>query len=275
LDTGGVTVGIRNRFRLNLNLVYKLLEHIPPEGAMPSVIRGYFPELGDEKVRSVKEWAADLGLVHQNARKVFLTPLGKAVLLTRGSRIETRIQEILYYKLATCPDLEVFRALVNVILFEVSKRFDPIFDVEDTKKQILTVEMATEAKAKYIQGEVSTSLHTLTNEESIGKLTIVVPVSNNRYRVNSYRPDWRSAAYIIYDSWPKNVSRMKISEVLSGRDSLGRIFFMTEAQVMALLSKLEQERVIALEVVADLNQIGRNPAMKAQDFLEMLIRDEG
>jgi hypothetical protein len=49
---------------------------------------------------------------------------------------------------------------------------------------------------------------------------------------------------------------------------------MVGSQVMALLSRLEQERAIALEVVADLNQIGINPTMKAADFLEMLSHDE-
>jgi len=63
--------------------------------------------------------------------------------------------------------------------------------------------------------------------------------------------------------------------VVSGPNSLGRIFFLTEPQVMVLLSKLEQERALALEIVADLNQIGLNPAMKAEGFLEMLIHDQG
>ena len=67
---------------------------------------------------------------------------------------------------------------------------------------------------------------------------------------------------------------MRIDEVVSGHGSLGRVFFLTEPQVMVLLSKLEQERAIALEVIADLKQIGPNPSMKAEDFLEMLIHDQ-
>jgi len=66
---------------------------------------------------------------------------------------------------------------------------------------------------------------------------------------------------------------VRIKEVVSGQNSLGRIFFLTEPQVMALLSKLEQERALALEVIADLRQIGPNPSMTAEDFLEMLIHD--
>jgi len=267
-------VGTRNRFRLNLNLIHKLLAHIPPEGAIPSAIRGQFPELGDEKVRGVREWADDLELTRQDMRRDFLTPLGQAVLLTKASRVETEVQEILYYKLATCKDLEVFRALVNVVLFDVSRRFDPTFDVGEIRQRILAVEMMTRAAPKYVQSEVGTALNALTSEEGLGKLRIVVPIDSKRYKVNSYRPDWRTAAYILYDFWPENVSRVRIAEVVSGQNSLGRIFFLTEPQVMALLVKLEQERAIALEVVADLSQIGLNPSMKAEDFLEMLIHDQ-
>jgi hypothetical protein len=67
---------------------------------------------------------------------------------------------------------------------------------------------------------------------------------------------------------------MRIGEVVTGQNRLGRIFFLSEPQVMALLSRLEQERAIALEVIADLRQIGPNPSMKAEDFLEMLIHDQ-
>ncbi|MEA3376690.1 MAG: DUF4007 family protein, partial [Chloroflexota bacterium] len=114
----------------------------------------------------------------------------------------------------------------------------------------------------------------LSNSSHFGKLGIFVETGDQTVRVNSYRPDWRSAAYILYDFWPENTSRMRTEEVVSGQNKLGRIFFLTEPQVMALLSRLEQERAIALEVVADLRQIGLNPSMRAEDFLEMLIHDQ-
>ena len=265
-------MGIRNRFRLDLTLIYKLLECIPEKGASASQIREQFPELGDDKVRGVREWTDDLGLTYRNEQKVFLSPLGKVALSARGSSLETKIQEIMYYKLATSDDLEVFNALINDFLFDVSRTFDQSFDLERARRCILAL-VETKAAPRYVKGEVSTAIRALTSEQGMSKLGIVVPISRDHYRVNSYRPDWRTAAYILYDSWTENTSRMRISEVISGQNSLGRIFFLTEPQVMSLLSKLEQERAIALEVIADLKQIGPNPSMKAEDFLEMLIHD--
>jgi hypothetical protein len=266
-------LGIRNRFSLDLTLVYKLLECIPDEGISAAQIRKQFPELGGEKVRGLREWADDLGLTCQSEQKTFTSQFGKAASLAKNSSIESKIQEIMYYKLATSYDLEVFSALINDFLFDISRTFDQSFDLEEARRRILAL-VETGANPKYVRGEVSTAIRALTSEQGVSKLDIVVPISRDCYRVNSYRPDWRTAAYILYDSWPENTSRIRIDEVISGQNSLGRIFFLTEPQVMVLLSKLEQERAIALEIVADLNQIGPNPSMKAEDFLEMLIHDQ-
>jgi hypothetical protein len=269
-----VKVGIRNRFRLNLDLIYKLLDCIPAEGATPAAIRSQFPELGGEKIRGVREWADDLGLTYPDGLRDFLTPLGKAIRLTKGSMVENKMREILYYKLSTSKDLDVFRTIVNVILFDVSRRVDPTVDIDEIKRRVLAAGIASEASSKYVQGEVSTVLNALTSMDGLGATRIVLSVGQNRYKVNPYRPDWRATAYILYDSWPAtNPSRMRVEEVATGYSRLGRIFFLSQSEVIILLSKLEQERAIALEVVADLNQIGLNPAMKAEDFLEMLIHD--
>ena len=200
--------------------------------------------------------------------------LGEILLQARGSSAEIRVYEILYYKLATSHALEVCGALVNLVLFEFSRKFDPTFDLAEIRGRIASLEMTTTAATKWIFGEVNTALNALTSEDALGKLGIVVPLGNSRYRVNSYRPDWRSAAYILYESWPENVSRVRTAEVINGHDGLGRLFFLTEPEVMALLARLEQERAVTLEQIADLNQIGLNPAMTAGDFLEMLVDDE-
>lgn len=266
-------MGTRNRFRLDLNLIHKLLENLSGKGATPAEVRAQFPELGGEKVRAIREWADDLDLTCEKGRHDVLTPLGHAALSAKGIGA-IRIQEILYYKLATSKDLEVSNALVNSILCDIARSFDPTFSMEEIKSRLMTVDLATEAAPKYLRGEVATTLNALTTPEGLGKLGIVVPIGNSRYRVNPYRPDWRSAAYMLYSSWPENVARVRINEIVQGNNSLGRVFFLTESQVMVLLSKLEQERIITLEMIADLHQLGRNPAMKAQDFLEMLVHDQ-
>jgi hypothetical protein len=267
-------LGIRNRFRLDITLVYKFLDNIPLHGSPFLLIRQQFPELGTEKVRSIKEWSGDLGLTIQTKHGIFLTPLGRATGLCKNTKLENKMQEIMYYKLATNPKTEVFSIFVNEFLYEVSKTIDQCFDLNEAKVRILN-NIDSQANPKYIKGEVRTALNTLINENGLNKIGMVMNLGNDLYKVYPQRPDWRSFSYMLYDSWPENTSRINVSQLFSTRNSLGRIFFMDESQLLVLLSKLEQERAIALEIVADLNQIGLNPTCKASDFLEMIIRDEG
>ncbi len=231
--------------------------------------------MGEKKVEGIFEWTEFLGLIEgeKRTKPQELTALGKA--MTRIPEFHENVQalEILYAMLSLNHPL--VNKIVNLFAYEISRQFEPTFDTDKFKAALLHIGRGFNVAPAFLTKRSNIYLDILVSPSSFGRLSTVVKQQDGKsFRVNSYRPDWRSAAYILYDSWPENVSRIKISEVVSGRDSLGRIFFMTEPQVMALLSKLEQERVIALEVVADLNQIGRNPAMKAQDFLEMLIGDE-
>lgn len=65
---------------------------------------------------------------------------------------------------------------------------------------------------------------------------------------------WQDIATILYREWPKNTSRMKTDAVL---DLLERFGYGRNDIVLA---KLEQERMIAWEQIADLDQVGLNPA---------------
>ncbi len=266
-------MGVRNRFKLDLPLIYRYLDLVPEQGTLFAQIKEHFPDLGGEKVRGLKEWADDLGLTYQSGQVIFSSQLGKFASQFKNSPLESKLQEIMYYKLVTNPGMEVLTSLVNNYLYDISQTADQSFDLENAKKHVLGL-IKTKANPKYVRGEVSTAINALTGEKGIGKMGLVVSIGQDRWRVNPYRPDWRSFAYMLYDSWLNNTSRVRINEIIHGHSNLGRIFFMTESQVMLLLSKLEQERAIALEIIADLNQVGLNPAKKAEDFLEMLIHDQ-
>lgn len=229
--------------------------------------------MGQPKARGLLEWGRHLGVIElQEDRTYLITPFGKSI-----NKLKNRyLYEILYWKLIKSH--YAFRLIVNDFVYNKSRSFSPEFSSAELKRflQQRSSDLGhpTERDLKSIYRE---SLNAISKQlEGFGTLGMIVLFSDQTksFRVNSYRPDWRTAAYILYDSWPENTSRVKIDEVVSGRNSLGRIFFLTEPQVMVLLSKLEQERAIALEVVADLRQIGPNPSMKAEDFLEMLIHDQ-
>lgn len=265
-------MGIRNRFRLDRSLIYRLMTCIPASGASSGTLREELSDLGDDKVRGVREWADDLELTHVTDGRVYCTALGNTALRLKTGTREIKLLEILYYQLAKCSDLEVLSELINGFLPGVRSRFEQCFDANEARQWAIN-HVSTRAQERYVRGEVNTALDALSADRGLGRLAMVVSIGEGRYRANSYLPDWRSAAYILYASWPENTSRVSIGDIVAGVNQLGRLFGMNESTLLSLLSKLEQERAIALEVIADLRQVGLNPAMRAADFLEMLCHD--
>lgn len=228
--------------------------------------------MGEKKVEGVLEWAEFLGLIVSELRTKpqALTPLGAA--MTRLPRFpeDEQALEILYAVVARNHPL--VNRLVNSFVYDMSLQFEPVFDRERFRVALLHASHGFNVSPAFLTKRAPIYLDLLTDPTNLGRIgTVAREADGKLFKVRSRRPDWRSAAYLLYAFWPENQSRTKIDELLSGQDSLGRIFCMTRPQVMALLSKLEQESIIALEMVADLNQVGLNPAMRAQDFLEMLI----
>lgn len=230
--------------------------------------------MGEKKVEGYFEWAEFLGLIEDMPRTKtqVLKSLGQKLLEFPDFPKNVPALEILYALITSNHPL--LERIINHFAYDISRQFDPSFSKGSYKKALLVIGQDFNVNPDFLLKRASIYLDLLVNPTSFGKLAIFVKNNDDSIRINSYRPDWRSFAYILYFSWPENKSRMRISEIASGQNSLGRIFFMTESQVMLLLSKLEQECAIALEIIADLNQVGLNPAMKAEDFLEMLIHDQ-
>lgn len=230
--------------------------------------------IGEKKVEGIFEWAEFMGLLEDRPRTrvQVLSPLGQKLLQVPGFPSSTETLEIMYAMIALNHPLG--NRIINDFAYDVSRRFDPSFDKDTFKRGLLNIGQDFDVAPAFLSKRAYIYLDLLTNPSNLGRLGIFVGRADGTFRVNSYAPDWRSAAYILYNSWPENTSRMRIEELVSGRNSLGRIFFLAEPQIMALLSKLERERAIALEMIADLNQIGLNPSMEARDFLEMLLHDE-
>jgi len=231
--------------------------------------------MGARKVRDIFEWCYHLGLLVEKSRNSpqCLTNIGQRLAAQESWTNQLPVLDILYASLAR--KHRIIGRVVNEFAYAASFRILPRFSMQEYDDFLISLVPDVNAKTDVILDRGSKFLNALARPSGLGKLDMFSLAKDRSYvEVRPRTLSWQSAAYILYDSWPENTSRMRTSEVINGQNHLGRIFFLTEPQVMALLVKLEQERVIALEVVADLNQIGLNPSMKAEDFLEMLIHDQ-
>ena len=260
-------------FNLDLDNIAHLLPLIAPDAnTMPDIARNL--GMGPRKVRDIFEWCNHLDLIAQGTKKTThrLTSLGQRLAAHGNWTNRLPILDILYASLIKRH--KVINRIVNELAYTASLHTSCQFSSQQYRDFLVSIAPNLDAKSSVILDRGSKFLNALAQPSGLGKLKMFSWTEDRSYvRIQRRIPAWQSAAYILYDSWPENTSRMRIKEVVSGQTGLGRIFFLTQPQVMALLSKLEQERAIALEVVADLSQIGPNPSMKAEDFLEMLIHD--
>lgn len=226
--------------------------------------------MGEKKVEGIFEWAEFLGVLESRRRTEVqsLTPLGRKLLEYHDFSTYKQALEVLYAMLML--NHPIMNKMVNDVLYNVSRRFDPSFDRNAFVGALINASEEYSVNPAFLSKRAYIYLDLLTNPSGFGRLGTLVKIGEESYRIDSHMPDWRAAAYLLYTVWPENTSRIKISSVSSGQDNLGRIFLLSEQQVMVLLSQMEQENAIALEIVADLRQIGPNPSLTARDFLEML-----
>ena len=229
--------------------------------------------MGEKKVEGLLEWADFLGLLEDRSRpgSQVLTPLAQSLIELPDLPTSTPALEILYAQMVRNHPL--LAQLVQQFAYNVSQQFDPSFDMQTYRDALLSIGRSFDVKPDFLLKRAPIYLDALTNPSNLGRLGLLVRVGKDRVRVNPHRPDWRVAGYLVYSSWPLNAGRVHIQELVAGRGGLGRVFLLSEGQVMGVLAKLEQEGAIALEIVADLRQIGPNPSMRAEDFLEMLLND--
>jgi hypothetical protein len=232
--------------------------------------------MGERKVRDLFEWSHHLGLLVERSRNSpqRLTPLGQFLGSRESWANSSSVMEILYASLSA--QHKIIGAIVNELGYSASLKFSPSFSMDEYRDFLISLTPAVvDAKPKVVLDRGSKFLNALSSSSGLGKLQIFwVNTERSQVRIQPRQPSWQAAAYILYSSWPPDTSRIRINEIVRHQNGLGRIFFLTQSQVLALLSRLERERAIALEMIADLNQIGLNPSMEAQDFLEMLPHDE-
>ena len=97
---------------------------------------------------------------------------------------------------------------------------------------------------------------------------ILTREDKNKFSINYYKPELLIAAYIIYDNWPINETTVSLDRVIRDQYSLGRIFLLTEEDVIPILSKLHQDEYIKIENKAGLRQIAKNSNISAESILE-------
>ena len=220
--------------------------------------------MGQRKVRCLREWGCMANILKGSRSTTELYPYIKRL---RSTNKWLQVLQLVHYWL--CRN--------NPILSYVAHGYagQEKFTVEELNRNLVERDVLSGISEKNIRKALNVTLNSLTDPKGLGDLGLVQRITqgSTRYEVHSQPPEPLVAAYIIYTNWPPNTAKVAINEIVSGRNSLGRIFFLDETQVMTLLRDLEARGFVKIETVASLNQIGINPKLTPHDFLDMLINE--
>lgn len=154
------------------------------------------------------------------------------------------------------------------------------FSGEDARESIKDHADRFGASLATLKNQVTRHLKTLVHGRGFGNLGVVRKATvsegtalRGEYTVTSVEPSPLASAYMIYANWPSNTAKVAISEIVSGRNSVGRIFFLNGFRVMSVLRELEDRDLVKIETAAGLDQIGRNPKISLQDILQMIVTE--
>jgi len=226
--------------------------------------------MGQRKVKSLVEWGCIVDFLDDKNRPSAIYTKARE-LLAANKYLE--LFELVYF--SVCRNNEAIGVIVNDIAYHLWRRkYGPLFGVREVAD--ILVAKGLPYRSDKIKSETSNWLNTLAMAEGLGNLGIFVRVregSSVLYRLQSHEPAPFSAAYMLYANWPSNTAKVAISEVVSGRNSVGRIFFLNEFQVMSILRELEDRDLIKIETAAGLDQIGRNPNITLEDILQMIVTE--
>lgn len=220
--------------------------------------------MGQRKVRSLSDWGCMANILEgQGARSV--TDFYRRVRNLKEVGKWLEVLQLLYYWL--CRN--------NVIIEHIVHQYGEQGEFEKQELIDGLVESdSVSGKRSTVKGAVNTTLNSLTDPEGLKDLGIVrSSKESGLYSLHSQGADALIAGYIIYENWPPNTAKVAISRVVSGRGSVGRIFFLTKFQVISILRELEDRGLVKIETAAGLDQIGRDPSVTPNDILEMAVAE--
>jgi len=183
--------------------------------------------------------------------------------------------ELLYA--VTCRRHMITSFVINEVAYHNRHRG---FSREDACESIKDYADQFHASLPTLKNQVTRHLKSLVHRRGFGNLGVVRKAAagegialRGEYTITPLEPDPLAAAYVIYANWPSHTAKVAISETVSGRNSVGRIFFLNEFQVMSILQELGDRDLVKIETAAGLDQIGRNPKITLEDILQMIVTE--
>ena len=252
------------RFRYDINLVVKILDILQNYSKEDIKVKdlAYILKIGVPKVQAFKNYCEICDLIKDKK----LTNFGRYILRFKDN-LDIYLP-LLFYKLCRGWDNGghfYYSRIVNNILYDKYYSGDNTIENSEIKEKLMDFKFEYDKIDVKLVTLVTTGI---SSDDGFGHLGMLTREEKSKFIINYYKPKPLIAAYIIYDSWPNNVTSISFEKIINDEYSLGRIFLLTEDDIIPILSKLHQDNYIKIEDKAGLKQIVKNSNISADMILE-------
>lgn len=252
------------RFRYDINLVVKILDILQNYSKEDIKVKdlAYILKIGVPKVQAFKNYCEICDLIKDKK----LTNFGRYILRFKDN-LDIYLP-LLFYKLCRGWDNGghfYYSRIVNNILYDKYYSGDNTIENSEIKEKLMDFKFEYDKIDVKLVTLVTTGI---SSDDGFGHLGILTREDKSKFIINYYKPKPLIAAYIIYDSWPNNVTSISFEKIINDEYSLGRIFLLTEDDIIPILSKLHQDNYIKIEDKSGLKQVVKNSNISADMILE-------
>lgn len=252
------------RFRYDINLVVKILDILQNYSKEDIKVKdlAYILKIGVPKVQAFKNYCEICDLIKDKK----LTNFGRYILRFKDN-LDIYLP-LLFYKLCRGWDNGghfYYSRIVNNILYDKYYSGDNTIENSEIKEKLMDFEFEYDKIDVKLVTLVTTGI---SSDDGFGHLGMLTREEKSKFIINYYKPKPLIAAYIIYDIWPNNVTSISFEKIINDEYSLGRIFLLTEDDIIPILSKLHQDNYIKIEDKAGLKQVVKNSNISADMILE-------
>ena len=227
----------------------------------------------DRQVESLTSIMTGFGLVHPRA--ITLTSLGKSICLADPYFEKIESLYIIHYTVSSNPEWVVWYRIINQVIPSQSQ-----YEVEKVSQQFfpdLSAHFSTRAISEKLPKEVGAVFAAYTRSE-LSRLNILSLQRTGNF-TRSIPVEIPALAFLycilnFRDRFSPGSSAIIIADLCQMENSPGRVLYLLEYQVRALLNNLHSAGLLRIEHFANLDQIRLSSTLTQADVLNLIYRSQ-
>ena len=249
-----MSIGFSKNFNLERVLLWKVLQLYERTPTIPRNEIMSQAGIGSLKVAGMQGWLSRLGF--RDSREKTITDLGR-LLLQHDTHFELHgTMWVIHYQLANDPETEVWHILTNDLVYRRAE-----FTRQDALRLLVEEKGLRSYGDQHLRSDVTIYFNAFTRDEGLGATNFIREDQGNKGVYIKGKPRGVHpllVAYVIYSQRARRypeATMIGIDRLLNEDGNVGKVFSLTEEDLLEVIRELHFDKVVDYSSTADLNHI--------------------